>query len=212
MATTYQSQKNYPITFRIPIFPNMPATASPQPAKSDKINNYYIMEISVPGLTPSFEKFTNKYSLKVSSNTTLNVTIPAGAKITSNTSFNLVAGDNTVVLTVTSETGFANNYTLNVNSSAPCVLNLAVVEKNIINGSQSGPPTAVDKVILKGDTNGDNAITLRDLANVRLHLLGLLNLQGDNATGADTNGDGQIALRDLANVRLHLLGLVKLNG
>ena len=204
LAATYQSQKNFPLTFRIPVYPNMPEKACAQPEKSNKLNNYYIRSLSVSGLTPTFEMFKYEYSLKVTGDTTVNVAIPEKAKISSPTTVNLVAGDNSVVIAVTSETGYTTNYTILINASAACVLNLAVTTVS------NGTVLPTDTAVLKGDTNGDGAITLRDLANVRLHLLGLITLEGANATGADTNGDGQIALRDLANIRLHLLGLVNL--
>ena len=70
--------------------------------------------------------------------------------------------------------------------------------------TSSAPPKPV---IVKGDTNGDGKITLSDLANIRLHLLGKFVLKDNNSLGADTNKDGKISLNDLANVRLHLLGL-----
>ncbi len=75
------------------------------------------------------------------------------------------------------------------------------------NSSSSSSSSSSSVTVKKGDTNGDSKITLSDLANVRLHLLGKYVLKDDKAVAADTNSDGKISLTDLANIRLHLLGL-----
>lgn len=205
VRNVYQTQKGFTLTFRIPIFLNMPVSAVDMPESNSKKNNYYLSEMSVSGLTPSFEKFTYSYSLRVTGDTAIKVTpIESSASISSPQSYSLQAGNNTVVITVKAESGYTTDYTVSVYADKACTL--YVNSTGTIPGGGSQPTVTVKK----GDTNGDGQITLRDLANVRLHLLGLISLSGNNLTGADTNGDGQIALRDLANIRLHLLGLINL--
>ncbi len=196
----YQTQSKYSLTFRIPVYTDMPSSASPLPAKSTKTNNYYFSNISVSGLTPSFNMFTYDYSLYVTGNTNINVTPVSNASYAGNKSFSVKKGSNTITLKVKSETGYIMDYVINVEASKDCTIT--------INGSSSSGGSSSSVTVKLGDTNGDGQITIRDLANIRLHLLGLVSLKGNNLTGADTNKDGQITIRDLANVRLHLLGLI----
>lgn len=193
VAKYYKDNAEYPLTFKIPVYPNLPESVSPKPESTSNRNNYYFSNISATGLTPTFSMFNNSYDLYLSGDSTVYVTPVAGATYAGQQSFQLQSGINTVQLKVKSETGYINDYTVNVNAAVPCVLTVAT----------GTPPTPT---VRKGDTNGDGSISLSDLANVRLHLLGKYTLSGDNAYGADTNGDGQISLSDLANIRLHLLG------
>ena len=98
------------------------------------------------------------------------------------------------------------DYTVNVNATKACTLTVSTGSAPATPSTPSTPSTPT-VTIKKGDANGDGAITIRDLADVRLHLLGLKKLSGDKAKAADVNGDGGIAIRDLADIRLHLLGL-----
>ena len=201
IKSAYSEQKNFNLFFRIPIFLDMPESVSEMPEKSSKCNNYYLSSIQASGLTPSFNKYTYEYNLLVSGDSNIIATpISDTASIVSDSSFDLEEGDNTVVITVKSETGYTTDYKINIHAERDCTV--------YVNGSGD----IVTPAVTKGDTNGDGAITLRDLANVRLHLLGLISLSGNDALGADTNADGQIALRDLANIRLHLLGLINLTA
>lgn len=212
LAKIYNSEKDYSLTFKIPVFPGMPDLPVQKPEESKKFNNYYIMDFEVKGLSPSFDKYIYEYSLKVSGDTAIKATPISNATLITPEKYSLVAGENTIVVPVQSWTGFINEYTIKVNADVDCNLYINTtgtfpegVTPSPPQDNESQPDT--EPVIMKGDTNGDGQITLRDLANVRLHLLKLLVLDGDNLTGADTDGDGTVALRDLANLRLHLLGL-----
>ncbi len=203
IAKTYKADTSLSLSFKIPVFKNMPSSASKQPAKSSKKNNYYFSSISVSGLTPSFDMYKYSYDLHVTGNTTVNVNPVTGASYAGSGSYSLKKGSNKVTLKVKSETGYTMDYVINVDASAACTLT--------VKSGKATAPSTPSSTVKKGDTNGDGTVTIRDLANIRLHLLKISTLKNDNFKGADTNGDGDITIRDLANVRLHLLGISKLN-
>ncbi len=194
LAKSYAEQKDFALSFRIPVYSEMPDSVSPKPASNNKKNNYYFNTMVVDGLTPSFSRFTYDYDLYMTGDKTVYLTAVQGASYVGNASYNIKKGANTVVLKVKAETGYTNDYVIHVTSTVDCKLNI---------NTGSAPVVTVKR----GDTNGDGKITLSDLANVRLHLLGLFTISGNNVQGADTNKDGKITLSDLANIRLHLLGL-----
>lgn len=203
LAKMYVGKTDIALTFRIPVYKDnsLPNVVSPYPEKSNNLNNYYFNKIEVTGLTPSFSRFNYDYSLAINDNTSVYVEMPSGASLASQNTYNLKKGDNAVVLTVKAQTGFTNNYVINVSAAEACTLTVTTDKSTI--------PTPTPTV-KKGDTNGDGKISLSDLSNVRLHLLGTIKLEGDRFTGADTNSDGKISLSDLSNIRLHLIGTITL--
>lgn len=193
-AKVYTANKSATLTFRIPVYRDMP-TSTVKPENSSKQNNYYFTGIAAGnGLAPSFNKFTYDYTLQVTGNTTIGVTVPAGATYTGSNSYSLKAGNNKVSLTVKSETGFTNTYVITVNSPSAATLTVTV------NGS-------FKEEVKKGDVNGDGKISLADLAGVQMHLLGVKSVATAYQTTADINGDGKISLSDLASIQMHLLGV-----
>lgn len=225
------------MTFRIPVYKNntLPETPVVAPAKNANQNNYYFNTIEVDGLTPSFSRYVYSYALQVEGDTTVYVNVPETAEIISEMTFNLTKGDNKVVLTVKSATGYTNDYVINVNALNDCVLTITTEkptpppppEEGDGDGNGEGdgsgdggttpdpdditPPEPTKPIILRGDTNGDGKITLSDLSNVSLHIVGSIVLKGDNFIGADTNSDGVISLSDLSNISLHIVGSINLN-
>lgn len=208
-ATAYTAVKTDTLNFLIPVYKNMPSSAVQKPAKSGKLNNYYFNSISIPGLTPTFSRFTYKYDLRLSGNATIGISVPEKAAYKGPASFNLKKGNNTVVLTVMAESGYTTDYTISVAADNDCVLTVNY-------GDGSAPSTPTDPTpppptILKGDTSGDGIINGRDAANIQMHILDIKKLSGDAFKGGDTNGDGVINGRDAANVQMHILDIKKLN-
>lgn len=201
LKKVYSDKYSQQLTFRIPVYKDnsLPSEISPFPVQNQSKNNYYFNNISVGGLTPSFSRYNYEYSLSVGTDTSIYVELPEGASFNSQKSYSLNVGENLVYLNVKAETGYTRNYLIHVNAVNPCTLSIT---------TDSASHT---QNVVKGDTNGDNLVTLSDLANVRLYLLEKINLQGNNYIGADTNGDNKVTLSDLANIRLHLLGQKSLN-
>lgn len=193
----YEDKTNYVLVFRIPIFKDMPSVVSPKPVENDKQNNYYFNSISVSGLTPSFYRYDYIYDLHVTGDTIVDVSIPSTAYINCQLEFPLKAGENKVVLRVRSQSGYDNDYTINVNAEQNCTLYINKGSANVL-----GVETQVKG---KGDINGDGSITVSDMAAIRLHLLKKYTISGESVKVADINADGNITVSDMAAIRLHLL-------
>lgn len=208
VRNTYKNDTSTALVFKIPVYTSMPSTKCALPAKSTKLNNYYFKNIQASGLTPSFDMYTYNYSLSVSGTTTLNLTVPDKASYASANSFALTKGLNTIKLSVKSETGYLNTYTINVASDRIATLKISVNGKLLDGGSPEEPTTPTYRI---GDTNSDNIIDIVDLANVQKHLLKKITLSGTNLLGADTDKDGNITIVDLANIQKHLLKKITLS-
>ena len=63
----------------------------------------------------------------------------------------------------------------------------------------------------KGDVSGDGEITVKDFAEIRMHLLGVKTLSGEDLAAADVNSDGSVTVKDFAMVRMYLLGLISIS-
>lgn len=202
LSKSYADLKDAELDFMIPVYADMPEEACSLPEKNDNLNNYYISDISITtngtasNLNPSFAMYQNSYELNVWDNTTLKVSVPAGAQYVGARSFSMNVGDNAVVLTVKSQTGYFNDYVVNIKADKVCTVTIDA-------------PVATS--YMRGDVNGDGTINGRDLANVQMHILSVKTLTGNSFTYADTNGDSVINGRDLANVQMDILGVRKLN-
>ena len=202
LKSAYINKTDMNLVFRIPVYKSLPTAVCELPQKSDKLNNYYFSDIKADGLTPSFNRYIYEYSLLVEDDSKVMLEAPKGASIVSERLFSLKKGSNIIELIVKSETGYTNTYKINVDALKSCKL--------YINSDIEETPKEEITVVKKGDTNGDGNITTSDLANVRLHLLEIINLKGDYLKAADTNNDSNITTSDLANIRLHLLELITL--
>ncbi len=197
LKNIYSEMNDAKLYFRIPVFEDLPTDVSTLPKSNSKLNNYYFSDIDVDGLTPSFNRYTYEYSLSISGNTTVTLKLPKGASFVSDESVSVKKGQKTIKLKVKSETGYFNTY----------VLNVEALKSSTITFSHN---SVVTSTVQKGDCTGDGKITILDLANVRLHLLDIIKLKGNNLKGADTNSDDKVTILDLANIRLHLLGITKI--
>ena len=76
-----------------------------------------------------------------------------------------------------------------------------------VNASATQTQPAQTTARKKGDISGDNIVNGRDLAIIKLYLLGLRNVSATDVNFADVSGDGILNGRDLAIIKLYLLGL-----
>ncbi len=213
LSSAYIGDAKAKLTFIIPVFSDLPKSSCELPEKSSKLNNYYFSDISVDGLTPSFKRYTYEYGLEVEEDTKINYTLPKGATLVTDSKITVKKGLNKVVLTVKSETGYTTDYTISVNADSKCKLTLVAVKSDDKKPtSSSDSDDSKEDKIKKGDANGDGKISISDVGNIRLHLLGKLTIKDNLFKGADVNGDGKISISDIGNIRLHLLGKITIEG
>ena len=108
------------MAFIIPVYLNMPETASPAPASTGNPNNW-LKTLSVSGLslTPTFNPAsTGEYSLIVANNvasvSVAATTVSSRAAVSGTGTIQLQAGSNPVSLVVTAENGTTRTYSLNI--------------------------------------------------------------------------------------------------
>lgn len=63
------------------------------------------------------------------------------------------------------------------------------------------------QIAVTGDTSGDGKLGVIDYIQLRLHILGIAELQGAYKLAADYNHDGKVAVMDYIGLRLKLLGI-----
>lgn len=122
------AMKSQTLTFKIPVFNNMPETACAKPAVDGSPNNK-LSSLSVEGytLTPTFNMDTESYDIIVNPSVgTISVSasaIDSKAVVSGTGMVNLQSGNNTVKIEVKAENGDVRTYQLNVvrQSDAPVV-------------------------------------------------------------------------------------------
>lgn len=208
----YKDLKIAELVFKIPVYKDMPSSVAKLPEKNDSLNNYYFNSISVEGLTDTFSRFTYSYDLKVSADTVVKVTMPTGASYAGAPHFRLKAGQNRVTLTVKAQTGYTNDYVIDVLADKACVLYVdsGAGITPIDPDTEPTPDPTPEPQIMRGDTNGDGKVDILDLANVKRHILKVSTLSGNSFSAGDTNNDGVIDIIDLANIKRHILHIIVL--
>ncbi len=107
------------ISFLIPVYKDMPETASPKPSETGN-NNNFLDSLTVEGFTlsPTFDRYTMEYAVEVDKETT-SITIAAkqnyaDATVTGVGTIQLQTGENHLPITVTATSGQVRTYTLTV--------------------------------------------------------------------------------------------------
>ena len=188
LKSAFSGYTNAALDFIIPVYNNMPESTS-LPAESNALNNYFFTNISVSGLSPSYQSSVTSYSLSVSGDTTIYVTIPEHAVYKGKTSYSCSAGTNKLKLKIKSQTGYTRTYTIKVTAAAACTINVQV-------GGYA-----------KGDVNGDGVVNKTDYKLIAYHLMDLKVItDSELLKAADYNSDGVVNALDYVDLRLKLSG------
>ncbi len=119
MRDAYKNTDNIPVTFSIPVFDGMPSSAVKAPSKTGNNNNLLSsLKVSGYSLSPSFNRYTTSYTVKVPSSVK-KITVSAsasgsGASISGTGEKTLAAGKNTISVTCRATSGVTRTYTINV--------------------------------------------------------------------------------------------------
>lgn len=189
------------LVFKIPVYNNMPATATAKPGKTGNPNNY-LKTLTIDGYTfnPAFSLgYTTEYSLTVPDSVAsvgINATTAhANSWIQGTGTVNLAVGTNIVYIDCTSQSGRVRRYKLTIVRGAPSE------NANVIEADPSNH---------KGDLNGDGQITVIDIIKVQRIIVGLDSLTDANRVLADLNGDGKVSAVDIVIIQRHIVGLQRI--
>lgn len=198
MANAYMQVKDTALSFKIPVYNNMPGAVCAKPSGDGNPVNY-LSNLTVNGysLSPSFNVYTTNYSLVVDAPVSaVNIsatTYDASAKILSGVgAVALNEGMNDVKITVQAQNGTTRTYTIQIAKSGG----------QGEGGSGNGTP---------GDVNQDGTVDVLDLVRTQKAILGLTNLSADQFSAADVNKDGTVDIIDLIRIQKHILGIQSLS-
>lgn len=65
-----------------------------------------------------------------------------------------------------------------------------------------------EETYILGDVDGDGYITINDLAQIKLHVVEILNLEGVHFKSGDLDRDGDVDINDVAKMKLYLIELI----
>ncbi len=241
-AYTDDVKQNTSIVFKIPVYKDMPLTASVLPMGDGSPNNV-LASLVIDGynLTPTFSKFTTEYTLVVDDTvTSLNVSaeaIVSSTTVSGTGTYTLNEGSNVITITATAENGSARDYVI------------TVARGSDISGGASGPAdkigfeTSLKKSDSLGTINGINpGSTAEELMTKVSAKSGSVEIQDINGavkntgkvcTGdkvvlkdaegkavfsyniviyGDVNGDGNASIKDLLIIKKYLLGAGTIEG
>lgn len=186
---------NSTLVFEIPVYGNMPETATSKPADAGNPNNW-LESLTVDGyaLTPTFDvNMTTEYTLTVSENiSSINISaspVNKSASVSGTGTISLTEGSNLVSIVVTAQNGNTRTYNITVNRGTPT----------------SGGTTATGTTM--ADLNGDNVINYKDIVKIQRIIMGLESSSNEVMSVGDINKDGVINYKDIVKVQRHIMGL-----
>jgi beta-N-acetylglucosaminidase len=236
LKVAYENLTDLPLSFKIPVYLNMPEQRVETPQPKGNPNNW-LTSITVEGqiLTPSFDPNTFQYdlivgsaveSVKISATTVNSLATIAGVG-----AHPLVVGSNPIKLIVTAQNHDVREYTLNITRLDPSVepqftTNYLIVDQNI-RGIDEGTTveaflqqfTMVEGMTAKVYDATGNEIVPDGVRTMRtgdqLRVLGAENIVVNIypiVLFGDANGDGKISSSDLTLILRHVLGENTLTG
>lgn len=221
VAKAYNKITDGKITFKIPIYRNMPENNTEKP-KGDGNPVNYLKSLEIEGckFAPIFQTYEQKYSLIVKKNVKeINIVAEAynnKAVVSGDIGkFALNKGMNKAEILVTAENGTTRSYIIyiyrgdseEVNFNNPEeTLGTITPQPTITQAPQQTPEPAKVQVI-SGDVNNDGKVTVMDLLKVRKAILGMAELSQPEQAAADVNGNGKIDIIDLLRIQKMILGI-----
>lgn len=231
------SARKAALSFKIPVYKDMPSSACAQPTKDGSPNNMLkALKVTGYSLSPSFNKYTTAYSLIVP-NDVASIKISAtaideNATISGKGTLSLSVGTNKKTVKVKAENGDVRKYVLTIVREQG-----EVTDAPTLTSSDYKIDTS-DKTISGFKKLPVTAATLEKKLSVQNGTIKLLSsdgktLKGNVGTGTkvvvydaggnkyktyqiliygDTNGDGKVNALDLLRVQKQILGLGKLSG
>lgn len=230
LATAYPDtvKKNNTLKFYIPVYENMPDTASKKPLSDGSPNNK-LSSLSVSGynIGPAFNTDTLEYSLivpsDISSVSVSAVAYHSKAKISGVGNIKLNYGANNVKINVTAENGTVRTYTLVISRQSgglnPTYTTTYKIENDFIKGVNSSTKVSAflsnfkvsnGTVVVEGKNSSDIVGT-----GDRIVIYSSDSSEYKSFTVViygDISGDGEIKINDSVKLRNHLLGVYKLTG
>lgn len=227
VAKAYNKITDGKLTFKIPLYNNMPAENVKKPSGNGNPNNY-LKKLSINGykFAPVFQCYENKYSLIVAGNVK-ELTIQAEPYYSRTTvsgsigTVSLKKGMNKAVVSATAENGLKRDYIIyiyrgnsedadfdNVDNETPTPVNQPTQIAATPTLVPTEAPAATKKPDSKaGDVNGDGKVTVMDLLKVRKAILENSTLTKEEEARADVNGNGRIDIIDLLRIQKIILGI-----
>ena len=221
VAKAYNKITDGKITFRIPVYRNMPESNTEKP-KGDGNPVNYLKNIEIEGyqFAPVFRTYEQKYSLIVEKKVKeINISAEAynnKAVVNGDVGkFALNKGMNKAEIVVTAENGAKRSYIIYVyrgNSAdadfenpeeALCSITPTVTVTEAV--EEKPEPTTLPGAT--GDVNGDGKVTVMDLLKVRKAILGMTQLTQTEQKLADVNCNGKVDVIDLLRIQKNILGI-----
>ena len=225
------------LTFEVPVFNDMPASAAPKPTATGS-NNNVLRGLAVEGqtLTPSFDKYGYNYDLVVDTAVSA-ITVTADpydttARVSGAGTVSLAQGSNRIDVVVTAASGTTRTYTLSVyrqpgagGDDPPVETPPSIVGAFNVGTYITGvaPETSVSDFLARlGVQNGDAALQAADGSakeglvatgdKVVIAQKGVVKLTYSVVIYGDVNGDGRVSTTDLFLGQRYILHLSDLNA
>ena len=234
LAKAYNKITDGIISFKIPLYDNMPVEGIKKPTGSGNPVNY-LSELKVDEykMEPVFKTYTQTYHLIVPSKqdsiTIRGRTYSDKATVQGFGIVELKKGMNCVNINVTAENGNVRVYTIYVYRGKEEDANFDVtpivtpIVTSIVTPSQGVASPTVTQGITptagggndgtdhmkpsQADINGDGKVSIMDLLKIRKAILGDTILTKEEEQRADLNGNGKVDVVDLLRVQKIILGL-----
>ncbi|MDE6312281.1 MAG: SH3 domain-containing protein [Lachnospiraceae bacterium] len=230
IAKAYNKITDGKLSFKIPLYNNMPEENAKKPTGNGNPNNYLKnLLITDYKFAPIFRSYEQKYSLIVAGKVKeINIqaeaynskTVVSGSVGT----IRLQKGMNKAVITATAENGLKRDYIIYIYRGNSQDADFDNTEEGVITPTTKPPVTMTPRAEVSpepeptketqnpdsgvtGDVNGDGKVTVMDLLKVRKAILGSSNLSKEEEKRADMNGNGRIDIVDLLRIQKTILGI-----